>query len=59
MQCLNLAGHTKINSDHSKSNIVNLLNRWKQIDVTITEQASEAKDNVRKRFVEILLMIIP
>jgi dynein heavy chain len=38
---------TKNTSDPSKQNIVNLLRRWKQIDVNITESANEAKDNVK------------
>ena len=33
--------------DQSKAKIILLLRRWKQIDVTITEDANEAKDNVK------------
>lgn len=42
-----LSALTKVSADASKQNIVNLLRRWKQIDVNITEQANEAKDNVK------------
>jgi dynein heavy chain len=42
-----LSGLTKNTTDMSKQNIVSLLRRWKQIDVNITEQANEAKDNVK------------
>lgn len=38
---------TKAAADPSKQNIINLLRRWKQIDVNITESANEAKDNVK------------
>jgi dynein heavy chain len=42
-----LGALTKNTTDLNKQNIVNLLRRWKQIDVNITEQANEAKDNVK------------
>jgi len=38
---------TKASTDLSKQNLANSLRRWKQIDVTITEAANEAKDNVK------------
>ena len=48
---------TKNTADPSKQSLVGLLRRWKQIDVSITESANEAKDNVKylytlERFVD-------
>jgi dynein heavy chain len=41
---------TKLTSEHqsrSKENIIMLLNRWKNVDIKITEALNEAKDNVK------------
>lgn len=55
---------TKNNADMSKQNLINLLRRWKQIDLNITELANEAKDNVKylftlQRFIEPLYFGTP
>jgi len=48
---------TKANPDLTKQKIQHLIRRWKNIDVQITENANEAKDNVKylftlERFIE-------
>ena len=52
-----LSALTKGSVDQTKTRIISLLRRWKQIDIGITEAANEAKDNVKylltlQRFVE-------
>lgn len=53
-----LSAFVKVATDSvNKQNVSNLLRRWKQIDLNVTEAANEAKDNVKylytlERFIE-------